>query len=98
MRELGAEPGSALGHYAVGSSVTWRERRGVLRCAFRTHAFGVANVRASLGRLERSPGGTWRRGAMGEGFAEVAEDDSRAAMGERDDKKIGKFKKETDPS
>ncbi len=66
-RELGEEAGAALARYAfVGDS----GNDGPCFNAFRT-TFGVANVRASLGRLSLPPRYVASR-PMGVGFAEVA--------------------------
>ncbi len=66
-RELGDEPGVALARYAfVGDS----GNDAPCFAAFRT-TFGVANVRASVGRLSMPPRYVASQ-AMGDGFAEVA--------------------------
>jgi hydroxymethylpyrimidine pyrophosphatase-like HAD family hydrolase len=65
--ELGEEPGAALVRFAfVGDS----GNDAACFAAFRT-TFGVANVRASLGRLSLTPRFVAAR-EMGEGFAEIA--------------------------
>ncbi|MCL2447539.1 MAG: HAD hydrolase family protein [Polyangiaceae bacterium] len=66
-RELGREPASALFDFAfIGDS----GNDASCFAAFRT-TFGVANVRASIGRLSVPPRYV-AGGAMGEGFAEIA--------------------------
>jgi HAD superfamily hydrolase (TIGR01484 family) len=66
-RELGEDPGSAVARFAfVGDS----GNDAPCFAAFQT-TFGVANVRASLGRLTLPPRYVAAR-AMGEGFADVA--------------------------
>lgn len=66
-RELGEDPGAALVRYAfVGDS----GNDGPCFSAFRT-TFGVANVRASVGRLSLPPRYVASR-PMGAGFAEIA--------------------------
>jgi len=67
-RELGVDPGAAVTSFAfVGDS----GNDAACFAAFRT-TFGVANVRASLGRLSVPPRYV-AQGEMGEGFAEIAE-------------------------
>jgi len=66
-QQLGEDPASALGRYAfVGDSAN----DAACFAAFHT-TFGVANVRASLGRLSVPPRFV-AGAAMGQGFAEVA--------------------------
>jgi HAD superfamily hydrolase (TIGR01484 family) len=67
-RELGVEPGAATTRFAfVGDS----GNDAACFSAFRT-TFGVANVRASLGRLSLPPRYV-ASADMGDGFAEIAE-------------------------
>lgn len=66
-QQLGEDPASALGRYAfVGDSAN----DGACFAAFHT-TFGVANVRASVGRLSVPPRFV-ADAAMGQGFAELA--------------------------
>jgi HAD superfamily hydrolase (TIGR01484 family) len=66
-RELGVDPGAAITSFAfVGDSGNDAACFAAFRCTF-----GVANVRASLGRLSVPPRYV-AKGEMGDGFAEIA--------------------------
>jgi HAD superfamily hydrolase (TIGR01484 family) len=66
-RRFGEDPGAALTHFAFAGD---SGNDAACFAAFHT-TFGVSNVRASLGRLSRTPRYVATR-PMGEGFAEIA--------------------------